>query len=36
MWWQLHDNGIWTDDDGQVYTIFDVQNYNGVFLHFIK
>ena len=36
MWWQLHDLGIWTDDDGQTYTIFDVQNYNGVFLHFIK
>ena len=36
MWWQLHDNGIWTDDDGQVYTVFDVQNYNGVFLHFIR
>lgn len=33
---QLHDNGVWTDDDGQTYTIFDVQNYNGVFLHFIK
>jgi alanyl-tRNA synthetase len=36
MGWQLHDNGFWTDDDGQVYTIFDVQNYNGVFLHFIR
>lgn len=36
MWWQLHDLGIWTDDDDQTYTIFDVQNYNGVFLHFIK
>lgn len=33
---QLHDNGTRTDDDGQVYTIFDVQNYNGVFLHFIR
>jgi alanyl-tRNA synthetase len=36
MWWQLHDNGIWTDDDGQIYNIFDVQNYNWIFLHFIK
>lgn len=36
MGWQLHDNGIWTDDDGQFYTIFDVQNYNGVFLHFVR
>ena len=33
---QLHDNGSWTDDDGQIYTIFDVQNYNGVFLHFVR
>jgi len=36
MGWQLHDNGVWTDDDGQIYTIFDVQNYNGVFLHFVR
>ena len=33
---QLHDNGIRTDDDGQTYTVFDVQNYNGVFLHFVQ
>lgn len=36
MGWQLHDIGIWTDDDGQEYQIFDVQQYNGVFLHFIR
>lgn len=33
---QLHDLGMWTDDDGQEYAIFDVQNYNGVFLHFVR
>lgn len=33
---QIHDTGIRTDDDGQVYTIFDVQQYNGIYLHFIK
>ena len=36
MGWQDHDNGTWIDDDGQTYEIFDVQNYNGVFLHFVR
>jgi alanyl-tRNA synthetase len=36
MGWQDHDNGTRIDDDGQTYEIFDVQNYNGVFLHFVR
>ncbi len=33
---QLHDIGIRTDENSQNYSIFDVQNYNGVFLHFVR
>lgn len=33
---QLHDIGIRTDGDGQEYQIFDVQQYNGIFLHFVR
>ena len=33
---QNHDTASWTDEQGRVREIFDVQNYNGVFLHFVK
>lgn len=33
---QDHDNGVWTDDSGITRQIFDVQNYNGVYLHFMR
>lgn len=36
MGWQDHDNAVWTDDDGVTRQIFDVQNYNGVYLHFMR
>ena len=35
MWWQLHDIGS-VEDNGKTYTVFDVQQYNGVFLHFVR
>ena len=35
MGWQIHDIG--TIQDGEkLYTVFDVQQYNGVFLHFVR
>ena len=32
---QLHDIGT-IEDNGMIYTVFDVQQYNGVFLHFVR
>lgn len=35
MGWQLHDIGT-IEDNGVTYTVFDVQQYNGIFLHFVR
>lgn len=35
MGWQLHDIGT-IEDNRIIYEVFDVQQYNGIFLHFIK
>ncbi len=32
---QLHDIGS-VEDNGKTYTVFDVQQYNGVFIHFVR